>query len=88
VDPTRTLNRVRRFKLFDRNDIEMYHMSLVRRDMRSKLKNVSNRSNYTNVQQFVENFESFKPGDKVVYPHPYFKFTNVVVRPNWFDIKL
>jgi len=88
VDPTRTVSRIRRFKLFTRETIEMYHMSMVRKDIRSKLYNVSNRANYTNVHQFVEHFQNFAPGDKIIYPHPYFQFDSIVERPNWFNIKL
>jgi hypothetical protein len=63
-------------------------MSLVRKNIRSKVTNVSNRANYTQVQEFLQHFEKFQPGDAVAYPHPYFKFTNVIIRPNQFDIKI
>ena len=46
MDPTRKVYHAERFHVFTRADVEMWHFSYVRRDIRSKLKNVSNRSNF------------------------------------------
>jgi hypothetical protein len=46
LDPTRKLENLRRFHIFERNEVEMYHYSMVREHIQSKLINVSNRQNY------------------------------------------
>ncbi len=40
LDPTRRLENTKHFYLFTRQEIEMYHMSFVRKNMHSKLENV------------------------------------------------
>jgi len=90
VDPTRTIDKVRRFKIFSRDEIEMHHMSMVRKNMKSKVLNVSNKNNYANVDQFLEAFEKWKEGDPIVHPHPYYQqvFQKVEKVENIFDIKI
>ena len=44
LDPTRRMDKPRAFHLFDRTVVEMHHMSFVRRDIRLKMRNVSNRT--------------------------------------------
>jgi hypothetical protein len=46
MDPTRKIYHAERFHVFERDEVEMFHYSYVRRDIRSKLMNVSNRSNF------------------------------------------
>lgn len=46
IDPTRRLLRASRVLDLPRSRLEMHHMSLVRRNLRSKFTNVSNRANY------------------------------------------
>ena len=79
-----------RFKLFSRDELEMHHMSMVRKNIRGKVQNVSNRANYTNTEGFWEQFEAFEPGKKLVHPHPFFheRFSTVEVVPNYFNVNL
>lgn len=88
IDPTRKLENLRRFHIFERDEIEMFHYSLVRQNMRSKLMNVSNRQNYQDVDRFVGRFNNWKPSDGVIHPHPFFreKFKKLRVVKNWFGI--
>jgi hypothetical protein len=46
LDPTRRVANTINFHLFPRTEIEMYHLSFVRKDMRKKLENVSNRGSF------------------------------------------
>lgn len=43
IDPTRRLEGLKTFHVFDREEVQMYHMSFVRKDMRMKMTNVSNK---------------------------------------------
>lgn len=47
IDPTRRLHRARKLLDLPPSELEMHHMTLVRTDIESKLRNVSNRSNYS-----------------------------------------
>lgn len=73
LDPTRRMDNFSNFYLFERSEVEMFHYTLVRRNIRSKLEvffiyrhfkmlnvlqNVSNRANYvTDVERFLYEFE-------------------------------
>jgi hypothetical protein len=46
MDPTRRILRASRVLDLPPKDLEMHHMTLVRADLESKLRNVSNRANY------------------------------------------
>lgn len=89
IDPTRSIDKVRKFKLFSRDELEMHHMSMVRKDMRSKVMNVSNKGNYAKIDQFLEAFEKWKEGDPIVHPHPFYQgiFKKVEKVENIFGIK-
>lgn len=76
VDPTRRLENLRRLHVFPREELEMHHFSFVRRDIRTKLRNVSNRNSYdgtAEIRRFVAAFQNWKHGDPLVHPHPYFR---------------
>lgn len=62
ADPTRRLpsNRIREF---ERHEIEMHHLSYVRRDIGSKLRNSSARVNFEKkIPGLVEYFNGWQPG--------------------------
>eukprot|EP00669_Euglena_mutabilis_P003716 TRINITY_DN1472_c0_g1_i1.p1 TRINITY_DN1472_c0_g1~~TRINITY_DN1472_c0_g1_i1.p1 ORF type:complete len:309 (-),score=94.35 TRINITY_DN1472_c0_g1_i1:215-1108(-) len=93
VDPTRALSGVQRFKIFERSFVQMYHYSFVRRPagIVSKLRNVSNRANYTMEEtDFLKKFKQWHPDAKKrpPHPHPAFaqQFTKSQVVDNWFNI--
>eukprot|EP00906_Rhabdomonas_costata_P028503 RCo040358 len=93
VDPTRTLKGVRRLKVFSREELQMYHFSMVRSPwgILSKLANVSNRSNYLmQPQEFLERLAGWTPesGGRPPHPHPFFAktFSSAALVPNWFAI--
>eukprot|EP01104_Vermistella_antarctica_P004528 TRINITY_DN1496_c1_g1_i2.p1 TRINITY_DN1496_c1_g1~~TRINITY_DN1496_c1_g1_i2.p1 ORF type:complete len:223 (+),score=26.96 TRINITY_DN1496_c1_g1_i2:654-1322(+) len=79
------------FHLFDRSAVEMYHMSFVRKSLRRKLDNVSNRQNYgAHVEEFLSQYENWTPEKGVLHPHPYMRrlFTEINVVPNLFQIDI
>jgi hypothetical protein len=91
LDPTRRIEPYKKFYLFDRGEVEMYHMTFVRKNIRKKLENVSNRGNYRDVEEFLRRFESWTgPEMGVLHPHPVIGklFTEIRTVPNFFDINL
>jgi hypothetical protein len=94
VDPTRRTavpESALRHRLFERGEVEMYHYSFVRRDIASKLRNVSNKANYgLEVAQFLQRWNTWRVSDGVLHPHPYIGrlFSEVRVVENWFNIDL
>lgn len=91
LDPTRKVDHAPPIELLPRSLVEMHHMTFVRKDIRSKLTNVSNRQNYdTDVDSFVEQFHAWRHGDPILHPHPSFRrlFTHTVLVPNHFQVDL
>jgi len=93
LDPTRRLENIdfSRFHFFPRDKLEMYHMTLVRRDIKKKLRNVSNRGNYGNLSDFWEKWDAWTPDSKeILHPHPHIGkyFTEIRLVPNYFNIDL
>jgi hypothetical protein len=88
LDPTRRLENPKKFFAFPRTDLEMYHMSFIRKNMKSKMENVSNKFNYMNIQQFLLKFETWTPSDGIVHPHPHIgkQFNKIGIVPNYFNI--
>jgi len=94
LDPTRRLDNVdyaTKFYFFPREKVEMYHMTLVRRDLRKKLGNVSNRHNYGNLSNFWEKWDTWTPeSGTIIHPHPFITkyFKTIEIVPNYFGIDL
>ena len=91
LDPTRKCSDTGPIVLLPRELVEMHHMTFVRKDVRSKLTNVSNRANYrADVDAFVAQFHRWLPGDPVIHPHPAIGrlFTHTVDVPNRFNVDL
>jgi hypothetical protein len=90
LDPTRRLDNLRLFHVFPREQLEMFHYSFVRSDMKSKLANVSNRGNYQSVDDFLDRFERWREGDSIagLHPHPHFRklYTSTRAVANFFNI--
>lgn len=81
LDPTRRLENVTTFHVFDRSEVEMYHMSFVRKDIRSKMTNVSNKGNYGSVDAFLREFDKWTPAKGAIHPHPYIFFFRIALLP-------
>jgi len=59
VDPTRRME-AGKCKIFTRDEIEMHHMSYVRKDIRVKLTNSSASPNFKNIDKLVDYFEKWE----------------------------
>eukprot|EP01120_Amphizonella_sp_Union-15-10_P002576 TRINITY_DN12891_c0_g1_i1.p1 TRINITY_DN12891_c0_g1~~TRINITY_DN12891_c0_g1_i1.p1 ORF type:complete len:337 (-),score=56.28 TRINITY_DN12891_c0_g1_i1:4-1014(-) len=90
LDPTRRIQNFKRFYHFERSEIEMYHMTFVRKDITQKLKNVSNRVNYGDITEALLKWNSWTPEKGVLHPHPYIGklFTEIRTVSNLFGIDL
>jgi hypothetical protein len=91
VDPTRRINSVKAPKVFNRDGIEMYHMSYVRKNIKQKLVNSSSNSIFLqNLETFLKTFQDYKVGDPfftTTPPGPPGTETTVLVE-NIFNITL
>lgn len=66
VDPTRSM-KCNNYKIFSRDEIQMLHLSYVRKNIRSKLENSSARQNYDrHIENLVYHFESWQEGDEAL----------------------
>jgi hypothetical protein len=94
LDPTRRIDGVdysqNKFYLFDRDQVEMHHMTFLRKDISKKLTNVSNKANYGDISNFLKEWDSWTPEEGIIHPHPYIKkmFQNIKIVPNFFDIDI
>jgi hypothetical protein len=91
VDPTRRLANTKSVYHFQRSEVEMWHMTYIRKDIRGKLTNVSNKGNYgTHISEFLTKWENWTLSDGPLHPHPYISkfFDSVRTTPNIFKIDL
>lgn len=92
VDPTRRPVGWKEVHVFDRSVVEMHHYSFVRKNIVSKMTNVSNRSNYEPdaTTSFIQQFESWTPDLGILHPHPTIgkRFRYVEIRSDPFNIHL
>ena len=59
VDPTRRMNPGN-CKIFSRDEVEMHHMSYVRKDLRKKLQNSSASPNFRNIDKLVNYYNDWE----------------------------
>lgn len=59
VDPTRRMEPGN-YRIFTREEIEMHHMSYVRKDIRKKLQNSSASPNFKNIDKIVDYFNKWE----------------------------
>lgn len=62
VDPTRRMDSGN-FKIFNRDEIQMHHLSYVRNDIKSKLDNSSANISFSNTDIVINHYNTWKPGD-------------------------
>lgn len=86
VDPTRRMEPGN-CRIFDRSEIEMYHMSYVRKNIKSKLINSSSNSAFKDVDLFLEMYENYQLGDTFFTTTPPGNEKTILV-DNKFNIKL
>ncbi len=89
VDPTRRV-RGNKFILFDRKVIQMHHMTLVRKNISSKLTNSSANGVYknNNIEFYVDYFNNWKEGNPVYPPSNYKNLVKIKKVKNKFNIPI
>lgn len=70
VDPTRRMNSDNNPLILYRSEIEMYHMSYVRKDIKSKLINSSSKDAFKDIDGFLKMYESYKLGEVFFTTNP------------------
>lgn len=92
LDPTRKITNVKKFYMFKRQELEMFHMSFIRKNMRLKLENTSNKHNIEDVEEFLVKFNMWDESmlDVVVHPHAIIsqQFKEIRKIPNYFSVNL
>jgi hypothetical protein len=92
LDPTRKITNYKKFHAFTRGELEMYHMSFVRKDMRQKMENTSNKLNMDDVEDFLAKFDLWDEDmlDIIVHPmnHIGKQFKEIKRIPNHFGVDL
>ena len=86
VDPTRRMNSNKPL-ILKRDEIEMFHMSYVRKDIKSKLINSSSKGAFTDVDGFLKMFENYKLGETFFTTHPPGNEKTILV-DNIFNIEM
>lgn len=84
VEITRRLQNYIKYKVFNKNEITIHHMSYVRKDMKAKFANSCNKDSY-NVNRFINQLETHQLGDKV-YLLPDYLTRRTKLVPNTFGI--
>ncbi len=89
VDPTRRVNYANtgliNTKIFTRDEVEMHHMSYVRKDIRKKLQNSSASPNFKNIDKLVNYYESWEYPKQALMGGAPDKFYNIVEVEKLFD---
>ncbi len=88
TDPTRSMDSGK-FRVFSRDEIEMHHMSYVRKNIEKKLLNSSAKINFENyIPEFLEYFKNWENGMKARTPgKPPAEFNTIEVH-NIFNINI
>lgn len=88
VDPSRRLSIFNPFKVFQRKELEMQHMSYVRKDIRLKLENSSScRNFFDKIEGVVKHYENFKEGDQAMFAGKECVYHDLQKVNNQFNIK-
>jgi len=84
VDPTRRMESGK-FRVFTRDEIEMHHMSYVRKDLRRKLQNSSASPNFRNIDKIVDYFNKWEFPQQGLMGGAPDKFFNIVKEDSKFE---
>jgi hypothetical protein len=86
VDPTRRMEHGKPL-ILERDEIEMYHMSYVRKNIHSKLINSSSNSAFKDINDFLTMFNGYKIGETFFTTHKPGNETTILVN-NIFEINI
>ncbi len=85
VDPTRRM-KTSNCRIFTREEIEMHHMSYVRKDIRKKLQNSSASPNFRDIDKLVDYFEKWEYPKQALMGGAPDKFFNIVKEDKIFNV--
>jgi hypothetical protein len=85
VDPTRRMEPGN-CKVFTRNEIEMHHMSYVRKDIRRKLQNSSASPNFRDIDKLVDYFDKWEYPKQALMGGAPDKFFNIIKEEKKFEV--
>ena len=86
IETTRRLKKHDHYKVFSNKEINIHHMSYVRKDIRKKLEN-SDNGRFFKIDKFVVDFDKYKLGDRLCVLPDYLNRKTIEV-PNIFNIDL
>jgi hypothetical protein len=78
VDPTRRMNVGDNYKIFTREEIEMHHLSYVRKDISEKFTNSSAKMNFKDITFAIDYFNNWKFPQKALMVGATNKYIDVV----------
>lgn len=88
VDPTRRINSNNPL-ILDRSEIEMHHMSYVRKNIKSKIDNSSAKVNFGDLHnKFISYYDNWKENDKALLAGMGETYYDIIKVDNIFDISL
>jgi hypothetical protein len=89
VDPSRYIPIHGSFKIFKRKELEMHHMSYIRKNIRFKMENAGAKCNYVKkINRLVNHYENFKEGDQAMCAGKKSVYHNLHKVSNQFNIKI
>lgn len=83
---TRNLSICNKYKILDKKDIMIHHMSFVRKDIRKKYMNNDNK-NHIKLEEFYEKYDKYKLGERLNLLPDYINRKTILVE-NIFDINI
>ena len=87
VDPTRSISTAT-YRIFTREEVEMYHMSYVRKDIGKKLRNSSAAVNFADkIPLLIEAYQKWQPGDPVLLAGKQLEYRSTHTVPAIFTIE-
>jgi len=85
IEITRRFVKYDRYKIFDKDEFTIHHMSYVRKDIRKKFANSDNGQFYK-IEKFMQNFNTYKVGGRVCLLPDFLNRKTVLVE-NTFGIQ-
>lgn len=86
METTRRLTQSQKYRVFEKNEITMHHMSYVRKNIRKKFAN-SDNARFYQLKKFYNTFDNYKLGDRVCLLPDYLNRRTIQVE-NYFNIKI
>jgi len=85
VDPTRRM-KTEKCKIFTRGEIEMHHMSYIRKDLRMKLNNSSAKGNFKSIDKIVNHYNNWEYPQKALMGGSPDKYYDIIKEEKIFEV--